>query len=68
NAFGKTLVGGMTTATILTLVIVPVSYTIFDDFRQFVQRWTRSVLRRPRWRAAQVADGVQPDSRDESSL
>jgi HAE1 family hydrophobic/amphiphilic exporter-1 len=37
--FGKTLVGGMTTATILTLVVVPVSYTAFDDLRNLVRRW-----------------------------
>jgi HAE1 family hydrophobic/amphiphilic exporter-1 len=44
--FGKTLVGGMTTATILTLVVVPVSYTAFDDLRELVQRWFARVFRR----------------------
>ncbi|MFV8753284.1 efflux RND transporter permease subunit [Nannocystaceae bacterium ST9] len=39
GAFGKVLVGGMTTSTILTLVVVPVSYTAFDDLRELVQRW-----------------------------
>ncbi|PRP94339.1 efflux RND transporter permease subunit [Enhygromyxa salina] len=42
--FGKTLVGGMTTATILTLVVVPVSYTAFDDLRELVQRWFARVF------------------------
>jgi HAE1 family hydrophobic/amphiphilic exporter-1 len=47
--FGKTLVGGMTTATILTLVVVPVSYTYFDDFRVAAGEWARRLLwRRPR--------------------
>jgi HAE1 family hydrophobic/amphiphilic exporter-1 len=39
GAFGKVLVGGMTTSTILTLVVIPVSYTAFDDLRELVQRW-----------------------------
>ncbi|NVB40568.1 efflux RND transporter permease subunit [Pseudenhygromyxa sp. WMMC2535] len=37
--FGKTLVGGMTTSTILTLIVVPVSYTAFDDLRELFQSW-----------------------------
>ena len=45
--FGKTLVGGMTTSTILTLVVVPVSYTAFDDLREVVQRWFARVFRKP---------------------
>ena len=39
--FGKTLVGGMTTATVLTLVVVPVSYTYFDDLRIAAAEWAR---------------------------
>jgi hydrophobic/amphiphilic exporter-1 (mainly G- bacteria), HAE1 family len=50
--FGKTLVGGMTTSTILTLVVVPVSYTAFDDLREQIQRWSSRVLRRRRAKAA----------------
>ncbi len=42
--FGKTLVGGMTTATILTLVVVPVSYTYFDDLRIAATEWTRRIF------------------------
>jgi HAE1 family hydrophobic/amphiphilic exporter-1 len=33
KSFGLTLIGGMTTATILTLLVVPVFYTFFDDAR-----------------------------------
>ncbi|HSM15257.1 MAG TPA: efflux RND transporter permease subunit [Thermoanaerobaculia bacterium] len=33
TSFGLTLVGGMTTATLLTLLVVPVFYTLFDDLR-----------------------------------
>ncbi|MDA1275421.1 MAG: efflux RND transporter permease subunit [Verrucomicrobia bacterium] len=33
KSFGLTLIGGMTTATILTLLVVPIFYTFFDDLR-----------------------------------
>lgn len=42
--FGKTLVGGMTTATILTLVVVPVSYTYFDDLRIAAAAWAHRIF------------------------
>lgn len=35
TSFGLTLVGGMTTATALTLLVVPIVYTVFDDLRRF---------------------------------
>jgi len=44
--FGKTLVGGMTTSTILTLIVVPVSYTAFDDLRERVGSWAARVFER----------------------
>ena len=34
--FGLTLIGGMTTATVLTLLVVPIFYTFFDDLRRWV--------------------------------
>jgi len=42
--FGKTLVGGMTTATILTLLVVPVAYTYFDDLRVAAAAWAQRVF------------------------
>ncbi len=33
TSFSLTLIGGMTTATLLTLLVVPVFYTLFDDLR-----------------------------------
>jgi HAE1 family hydrophobic/amphiphilic exporter-1 len=33
KSFGLTLIGGLTTATLLTLLVVPVFYTFFDDAR-----------------------------------
>ncbi|RPH57532.1 hypothetical protein EHM82_01090, partial [bacterium] len=41
TSFGFTLIGGMTTATLLTLLIVPVFYTFFDDAREAVGRAVR---------------------------
>jgi HAE1 family hydrophobic/amphiphilic exporter-1 len=35
TSFGLTLVGGMTTATALTLLVIPVVYTQFDDLRAY---------------------------------
>ena len=46
--FGKTLVGGMTTATILTLLVVPVAYTYFDDLRTAAAEWARRIVWRRR--------------------
>jgi HAE1 family hydrophobic/amphiphilic exporter-1 len=34
TSFALTLIGGMTTATMLTLLVVPVFYTFFDDARE----------------------------------
>ncbi len=42
TSFGLTLIGGMTSATLLTLLVVPVAYTLFDDLRVV----TSAVLRR----------------------
>lgn len=33
-----TLIGGMTAATLLTLLLVPVFYTLFDDTREALVR------------------------------
>ncbi len=33
KSFGLTLIGGMSTATLLTLLVVPIFYTLFDDAR-----------------------------------
>jgi HAE1 family hydrophobic/amphiphilic exporter-1 len=53
TSFGLTLIGGMTTATLLTLLVVPVFYTLFDDARQSAGWAVRRVL--PRRMAAPTA-------------
>jgi HAE1 family hydrophobic/amphiphilic exporter-1 len=46
KSFGLTLIGGMTTATLLTLLVVPIFYTLFDDARVTVARWLGRVMSR----------------------
>ncbi len=46
QSFGLTLIGGMSTATLLTLLIVPIFYTFFDDARLAVGRALKRVLTR----------------------
>jgi len=42
KSFGYTLIGGLTTATLLTLLVVPVLYTLFEDMRD----WLLAIVRR----------------------
>lgn len=44
TSFGLTLIGGMTTATFLTLLVVPLAYTFFDDLRAKVSTALRRAL------------------------
>ena len=52
TSLGLTLIGGMTTATLLTLLVVPVAYTLFDDLREVMG----SVMRRALGRAGRRKD------------
>ena len=38
QTIGTTIIGGMLLSTLLTLVVIPCSYTIFDDFSLYVGR------------------------------
>ena len=58
TSFGLTLVGGMTTATLLTLLVVPVSYTLFDDARRIVSEKLGRVLGRGGRSVAATAEPV----------
>ena len=44
KSFGLTLIGGMTTATLLTLLVIPIFYTFFDDLRTYLSSLTARYL------------------------
>ncbi len=50
KSFGLTLIGGMTAATLLTLLLVPVFYTLFDDAREAFVRIVLGARAAPRRR------------------
>jgi len=52
TSFSLTLIGGMTTATLLTLLVVPVFYTFFDDAREWTFAMVSRVLLRKLIRVA----------------
>ena len=40
---GRAVIGGLVTSTLLTLIVVPVVYTLFDDFAAWLsRRWARA--------------------------
>jgi HAE1 family hydrophobic/amphiphilic exporter-1 len=45
KSFGLTLIGGMASGTLLTLLVVPVFYTLFDDAQLAVRNTLASVFR-----------------------
>ena len=40
---GLVIIGGLTTSTFLTLVIIPTIYSLIDDFTRFARRVARAV-------------------------
>jgi len=43
---GRTMMGGLVSSTFLTLLVVPLFYTFFDDLRLFIQRIVASAFGR----------------------
>ncbi len=41
SPLGIVIIGGMTLSTLLTLLVIPCSYTIFDDLSESFSRWRR---------------------------
>ena len=46
TSFGLTLIGGLTTATLLTLLVVPVFYTLFDDLGVAIPSFLNALRKR----------------------
>ena len=46
TSFGLTLIGGLTTATLLTLLVVPVFYTLFDDLGGAIPSFLNALRKR----------------------
>lgn len=46
ETIGITIIGGITLSTLLTLVVIPCSYTIFDDISNSIGRGMRRLMRR----------------------
>ena len=40
------VIGGLISSTVLSLVYVPVVYTVMDDFERFAGRWLKKLLPR----------------------
>lgn len=60
TSFGMTLIGGMTTATLMTLLVVPVFYTLFDDARESFGWTLRRVLSRGKKPITATTSAVVP--------
>ncbi len=54
TSFSLSLIGGMTTATLLTLLVVPVFYTFFDDLRTALLTALRRALQRGQRKPAEL--------------
>jgi HAE1 family hydrophobic/amphiphilic exporter-1 len=45
---GLVIMGGLTTSTFLTLLVIPTIYSLVDDAKLFIRRVVRTALNRPR--------------------
>jgi len=58
----RAVIGGLITSTLLTLVVVPVVYTYFDDFGAWVSAWIRGWNRAPEGEGAPERPERVPDA------
>jgi hydrophobic/amphiphilic exporter-1 (mainly G- bacteria), HAE1 family len=56
-----TVIGGLLTSTLLTLVLIPAVYTIMDDFTGALARATHLRVRVPSWRPARAGHVAEPE-------
>lgn len=57
----RAVIGGLITSTLLTLIVVPVAYTYFDDFGNWLKRRVMSEEREQEIRAEQEHSGLAPE-------
>ena len=57
----RAVIGGLITSTMLTLIVVPVAYTYFDDFGNWLKRRVMSEEREQEIRAEQEHSGLAPE-------
>jgi HAE1 family hydrophobic/amphiphilic exporter-1 len=53
---GRTIIGGLLTSTLLSLIAVPWAYTIFDDMREYFKKLAALYLFKPKAKPSQVLD------------
>ena len=64
-----TVIGGLLTSTLLTLVLIPAAYTIMDDFTGLLARvpgFARLLVRFPSWRRQPHVVAPEPETGAES--
>ena len=55
---GRTIIGGLLTSTVLSLIAVPWAYTIFDDMREYFKKLTALYITKPKTPAAMEVERV----------
>ena len=51
---GRTIIGGLLTSTMLSLIAVPWAYTLFDDMREYFKKLTALYIHKPKTQATSV--------------
>jgi HAE1 family hydrophobic/amphiphilic exporter-1 len=57
-----TVIGGLLTSTLLTLVLIPAVYTIMDDFTGLLSRSFSRLVHLPNWRPARRSHVAEPEA------
>ncbi|NIR47186.1 efflux RND transporter permease subunit [candidate division KSB1 bacterium] len=52
---GRTIIGGLLTSTLLSLIAVPWAYTLFDDMREYFKKLTALYIYKPKAHAPELA-------------
>ena len=64
NGLGRTLVGGLSMGTFLTLFLVPLFYSLFDDFKVWILQYAGGLAHVGRTGAPPAADALVTSPRD----